>query len=215
MTQESANADLGAAAHANAARTAADEAKGHSEAAKKAAADAAAAKDAAEAIRKKFSRAIWYQIIQAVISVLTLAGLAFQGFYIIKQSDITEQQLRVAANTEELGIEQRLREGTQAIQKLVYDKNGVFAQAREVSCVPMPTDADKPAAQADFRLVLSHYELYHKAAKLKLIPKERWQAICKNATDLFGQNCLLKAKLDSEPNLDPDFRAAFIPKCEL
>ncbi|MDE5461540.1 MULTISPECIES: hypothetical protein [unclassified Bradyrhizobium] len=89
--------------------------------------DAATAKGAAEAIRKKLTKGKCYQNIQAGATILTLAGLAYQSFEITKQSNITEQQLRVASYTEELGIEQRLREGTQSIQKRVYDKNGVAA----------------------------------------------------------------------------------------
>ena len=199
--------------HTEAAKRAACDAEAHKTKAEHAAEAAINAKTAAEAIRKRLERAICFQIIQSVVSIATLGFLAYQGFIIKDQLNVTEQQLRVASYTEELAIEQRIRDGTQAIQKLVYDQNGVFAHAQELSCSPMPDNVDTPATEAEYKTIVSHYELYHKAARLGLIPRERWRSICQNAKALFEQNCLLQKKLDQESDLDPDFRAAFIPSC--
>jgi hypothetical protein len=215
MSQPGLGTTPDATASAKAAQAAADQAENFKISAEAAATKAEAAKVAAEAIRTKLARGKCYQNIQAGVAIITLFVLFFQGYKINEQSKTTAQQLRVASYTEELGIEQRLREGTQALQKLIYDKNGVFAQAREVSCSPMPEEADKPETEAAFKSIVSHYELYHKAAKRDLIPKARWRAICLNAKALFEQNCLLQTRLNEENSLDSDFRDAFIPKCAL
>jgi hypothetical protein len=211
-----------AAAHANSAQasaTAADLAKQSAE----------AAYTKAAKIRKDFDEGRAFRGIAAAVSIATVLLVGWQGWLIRgqliatekqlkateKQLDATEKQLRLSRSVEYLANEQRLKQDTQAITTLVYDENGAFAAAKTVKCEPMPSDADSLKTKTDFRSIISHYELYYRAAILGGIRKDRWASLCAGAKQLFADNCLLKRLWEVEKDVTPEFRKAFIPICKL